>query len=116
MNSLIKSVTWILGIVLLIIGIIGFVNAPVLGIFEVNTIHNIVHILSGVIAIIAVSSSESAARLYLIIFGIVYGLVTIVGFVNGGDIFGLFTANQADNYLHAAITLVCLGVGFGGKK
>jgi len=116
MNSLVKTVTWILGIVLLVVGIIGFVNAPVLGIFQVDTVHNIIHILSGIIAIIAVSSSESAARMYLIVFGIVYALVTIVGFVNGGNILGIFMVNQADNYLHAAIAIVSLGVGFGSKK
>jgi hypothetical protein len=116
MNSLVKSLTWILGIVLLLVGILGFVNNPILGIFEVDTIHNSIHILSGVIALIAVSSGESMARLYLIVFGIVYGLVTILGFMNGGNVLGLIMVNQADNYLHAAISIVCLGVGFGSKK
>ncbi len=116
MSSLVKSLTWILGIVLLLVGILGFVNSPVLGIFQVDTVHNAVHILSGLIALIAVSSGESYARLYLIVFGVIYGLVTILGFVNNGNILGLFTVNQADNYLHAAIAIVCLGVGFGSKK
>lgn len=116
MTSLVKNVTWLLGIVLVAVGLLGFVNDPVLGLFEVDLVHNLVHLLSGIVAIIAVSSGESYARLYLIIFGIVYGIVTVVGFVNGGDILGLFTVNQADNYLHAAIALVCLAVGFGGSK
>ncbi len=116
MSSMVKSVTWILGIVLLIIGILGFIlPSPLLGLFDVNTTHNIIHILSGIVGLIAVSSSESYARLYLIVFGIVYGLVAILGFMSG-DVLGLFTANTADNYLHAAIAIVCLGVGFGGKK
>lgn len=117
MNSLVKTLTWILGIVLLLVGILGFIlPSPLLGLFEVDMVHNIVHILSGVIAIIAVSTSESYARLFLIVFGIVYGLVTILGFTMGGDILGLFHANTADNYLHAAIAIACLGVGFGSKK
>lgn len=116
MSSLVKTVTWLLGIVLLLVGLLGFVNDPVLGLFEVDTVHNWVHILSGVVGLIAVSSGQSYARLYLIVFGIVYALVTVLGFVKGGDILGLFTVNQADNYLHAAIALVCLAVGFGGKK
>jgi len=116
MNSLTKTVTWVLGVVLLLTGLLGFVNDPVLGIFEVDNVHNIVHLLSGIVAILAVSSGESYARLFLIIFGIVYGLVTILGFLNGSSILGLFVINDADNYLHAAIALVCLGVGFGGKK
>ncbi len=116
MNSLTKTVTWVLSVVLILVGLLGFVQDPILGIFEVDNIHNIVHLLSGIVGLLAVSSGESYARLYLIIFGIVYALVTILGFVNGGSILGLFTVNDADNYLHAAIALVCLGVGFGGKK
>ncbi len=116
MSSLVKSVTWILGIVLLLVGLLGFVNNPILGLFEVDTIHNVIHLLSGIVALIAVSSSESYARLYLIVFGIVYALVTILGFMSGTDVLGLFVVNQADNYLHAAIAVVCLAVGFGGKK
>lgn len=117
MNSLVKMLTWILGIVLLLIGILGFIlPSPLFGLFEVDMVHNIVHILSGVVAIIAVSTSESYARLFLIVFGIIYGVVTILGFTMGGDILGLFHANTADNYLHAGISLACLAVGFGSKK
>lgn len=116
MNSLTKNVTWVLGIVLVLIGLAGFFVDGMLFVFEVDTVHNIVHLLSGVVAIAAASSGESYSRMYLIVFGIVYGIVTVVGFVNGGDILGLFTANDADNYLHAAIAVVSLGVGFGSKK
>lgn len=113
---MIKMLTWILGIVLLAIGLLGFVNDPVLGLFEVDTIHNIIHILSGVIAIIAVMSGESYARLFLIVFGVVYGLVAVLGFAMNGDILGIFSTNRADDYLHTAIALACLAVGFGNKK
>ena len=116
MNSLVKPITWILGIVLLLVGILGFVNNPVLGIFQVDTIDNAIHILSGIVGLIAVSSGKSYARLFLIIFGIVYGLVTILGFAMYGNILNIFTVNQADNYLHAAIAVVCLAVGFSSKK
>jgi hypothetical protein len=116
MNSLVKNVTWVLGIVLVAVGALGFFNDPLLGIFEVDPIHNIVHLLSGIVGIAAVATSEKFAKLYLIVFGIIYGVVTVVGFVNAGDILGLFTVNMADNYLHAAIALVALATGFGAKK
>ena len=116
MNSLAKTVTWILGVVLLLVGLIGFVNNPILGIFQTDTIHNAVHILSGVVGLAAASAGASKARLFLIVFGVIYALVTVVGFVNAGDILGLFTTNRADDYLHAAIALVSLGVGFGSKN
>lgn len=116
MTSLTKSVTWILGIVLVLVGVAGFFTNGMLLVFQVDTVHNIVHLLSGVVGIAAAASGDKYSRLYLILFGLVYGLVTVVGFVNAGDILGLFTVNDADNYLHAAIAVVSLGVGFGSKK
>lgn len=115
MQSLVKTVTWLLGIVFVLIGLAGFFVDGTLLVFEVDTVHNIVHLLSGIVALAAVGSGESYARLYLIVFGLVYALVTVLGFVTG-DILGLFSVNDADNYLHAALALVMLGVGFGGGK
>lgn len=115
MTPLVKLVTKILGIVLLLVGIAGFFVDGTLFVFEVDAVHNIVHIVSG-IAALASAGSYGHSRLFLIVFGLVYGLVTILGFAMDGDILGLFRANMEDNYLHAAIAVVCLGVGFGSKK
>jgi hypothetical protein len=115
MSSLVKPLASLLGIVLLLIGIAGFFTEGQLLVFEVDTVHNVVHILSGVIGLWAMKN-YSYARLYLIIFGLVYGVVTIIGFVNGGDILGLFHGNDADNYLHLVIAAACLIVGFGSRK
>lgn len=115
MSLLVKPVTGILGLVLTIVGIAGFFSGGMLLWFQVDTVHNIVHLLSGLVALYCFSSSQSYSRMYLIIFGLVYALVTILGFSMGGDILGLFTANAADNYLHLAIAAVSLIVGFGGK-
>jgi hypothetical protein len=117
MSSLVKQFTWILGVVFILIGVAGFFTGDMLLVFQVSTVHNIVHLLSGIVALLAVSSGDSYARLYLIVFGLVYALVTVLGFVMpGGNILGLFTVNMADNYLHGAIALASLGIGFGGKK
>ncbi len=117
MTSLVKQFTWILGIIFILIGIAGFFSNGMLLWFHVDTVHNVVHLLSGIVALFAVSSGASYARLYLIIFGIVYGIVTVIGFLSAdGTILGLFGVNMADNYLHTAIALACLAVGFGGKK
>jgi hypothetical protein len=114
MNNLVKQFALVLGVVLTLVGIAGFFSGGMLLVFEVNTLHNVIHLLSGLVGLAAASSGTSYARLYLIVFGIVYAAVTVIGFVNGGDILGLFHANDADNYLHAAIALGSLGVGFGG--
>ena len=112
---LVKPLTWILGLVLLLVGVAGFVTGSPLIIFEVNTAHNVVHILSGVVGLWAASSGHAYSRMYLILFGLVYGLVTVLGFATGG-VLNFFTVNMADNYLHLAIAAVCLVVGFGSKK
>lgn len=117
MNNLVKQVTLLFGVVLTLVGIAGFFAGDMLLVFEVNTMHNVIHLLSGVVALIAAGAGTSYARLYLIVFGLVYGLVTVLGFAMNGEVLGLFHANAADNYLHLAIAVVCLGVGFGaGNK
>jgi hypothetical protein len=117
MSKYTTSLTWILGIVLTVVGVAGFfVQGGMLLFFEVDTTHNVVHLLSGVVALLAVKKSEAYATLYLKVFGAVYALVTVVGFAMGGDILGLFHVNVADNYLHAAIAIASLAVGFSGKK
>jgi hypothetical protein len=116
MFSLTKTVTRILGLALILVGVAGFFVDDMLLVFQVSTVFNVFHLLVGVIAIAAASSGESYSRMFLILAGIVYGIATVIGFVNGGDILGLFQVNDADNYLHAAVAVVALGVGFGGKK
>jgi len=117
MSLLVKPLTGILGLVLTLIGVAGFFMPDgMLLVFEVDTVHNIVHLASGLVALWAFNSSQLYSRWYLIIFGLVYGLVTIIGFTMGGDILGLFHANTADNYLHFGIAAACLIVGFGSGK
>jgi hypothetical protein len=104
------------GIVLLAVGILGFIPGVVtqggllLGIFSVDTLHNLIHIVSGVIGI-ASAGSFKGSKLYFKIFGIVYGIVTILGFVGGGMVLGMMM-NTADNILHLVITAFSLYYGF----
>lgn len=117
-----KTVVLVLGVVLIIAGIAGFIGAltpdgNVLGLFYVGqpgTLHNLIHIVSGVAAL-ASASSEATARLYAKIFGVVYALVTLLGFftASGEKILGLVPINSADNFLHISIAAALLYVGFG---
>ncbi len=115
MSPLVKPLTWILGVVLTLVGVAGFFTGSPLIVFEVNTVHNVVHILSGVVALWAASSGHAYSRMYLIVFGLVYAVVTALGFYSG-NILGLFTVNTPDNYLHLGIAAVSLVVGLGSKK
>ncbi len=116
MSGLVKPLTWLFGVVLVLVGILGFVMNPVLGFFDVNMLHNIVHLASGAAALIAASMSFAAARMYLMVFGLVYLVVALAGFLNITAIIDLLMLNPADNFLHLAIAAVCLVVGFGSKS
>jgi hypothetical protein len=107
-----KTIMYIAGAVFIVLGLLGFVNDPILGIFDVDTMHNIVHLASGILALIFASQGESQARMFALVLGIVYALVTVLGFMTGeGKILGLVSVNGADNYLHLLLTVVFLFVG-----
>jgi len=107
----------ILGIVLLLVGLMGFVlSSPLLGLFGVNTVHNIIHILSGVLGILAgFTMMGKYAKTFNITFGLIYLVVAIVGFAGVGFFTELLVLNGADNVLHLLIAVASLGVGFGAK-
>lgn len=108
-----KSLMMIVGVVFILLGILGFFNDPILGIFDVDALHNIVHLASGILALIFASQGESQARTYALVLGIVYALLTVLGFLAGDDgkILGLVSNNSADNYLHLVLAIVFLVVG-----
>ena len=115
---MVKTAAVLFGVVFLLVGILGFVPAVtkdemLLGIFHVNAAHNVVHLLSGAVALFAGMTSLGAARIYFRIFGLVYGLVAVMGFfVGDGMLLGLISNNTADTWLHVVIAAVSLLLGF----
>ena len=115
---MIKSAAVLFGIVFILVGILGFVpgvtdNQMLLGIFHVNAAHNVVHLLSGAAALFAGMTSAGAARIYFRVFGVIYGLVAVLGFMMGdGMLLGLISNNTADTWLHVVIAAVSLLLGF----
>jgi hypothetical protein len=117
---MVQKLAWVFGIVFLIVGVLGFVPAltpggHLLGIFEVDPLHNVIHLLSGVLALGA-AWAGSYARLYFQVFGIVYAVVAVAGFLQGDTVLGLIATNTADHVLHLAIAAVALWAGFGMKR
>lgn len=98
----------VLGIVFLILGVIGFVF-PMEGLFHLTPIHNVIHIISGIVALF-MSSSEAKSILYAKIFGAVYLLVAILGLFTHEFAGIMFMV--ATNILHFAIAFSSLYVGF----
>jgi hypothetical protein len=107
-----KNIMYVIGVVFILAGLLGFVNDPILGILDVDAIHNIIHIATGVLALVFASQGEAQGRRFFLIFGIVYALVTILGFITGdGKVLGLFVVNMADNVFHLLVTIVFLVIG-----
>jgi uncharacterized membrane protein YphA (DoxX/SURF4 family) len=115
------------GAVLTVAGIIGFfynasfavgadINAsdPVFGLLAVNAWHNIVHILTGVLGLLA---AGYAARTYALGLGLVYLVVAFLGFIDfaSGDlddtILQIIPVNTEDNFLHLALGILGLAAG-----
>jgi Domain of unknown function (DUF4383) len=114
----------VIGATLLVAGIVGFFyNASfgtgdgterdaLLGVLDVNGWHNLVHIASGAIGLL-VAGSYSGSRAYALVFGGVYLVVALLGFLagDGEEIFNLIPVNTEDNLLHLLIGLAGLGAG-----
>lgn len=119
MKPLAVQFSWVLAVVFILVGILGFFPNPLVGegaIFHTDMMHNIVHLASGVVALIVAMTSEKASIMYLYIFGAVYLLVTILGFMmlKGAEsvsLLGLLEINAYDNWLHLVLGVVIFGMG-----
>jgi hypothetical protein len=118
---MLKKIALVFGVVFVAVGLLGFVPAAapeghLLGLFHINPLHNVVHIASGAVALWAGLTNERNAKLYFQIFGVVYALVAVLGFVSGDNpILGLVANNAADTWLHVVIAAVALYLGFAMK-
>jgi hypothetical protein len=108
------------GALLTILGIIGFFYSgsfgspgevgEALGAFDVNGWQNAVHLVTGLVGLVAVGYAARACALGL---GAVYLALALWGFVIGGgeSILGVIPANAADNVFHLLLGLAGLGAG-----
>jgi hypothetical protein len=115
--------------VFLLVGILGFIpgittdydtmqfaghesQAKLLGIFQVSILHNIVHILFGVVGF-ALARTAANARLYLIGGGAVYLVLWLYGLVVGQESGANFVpVNSADDWLHFVLGVGMIALGF----
>jgi hypothetical protein len=116
-TSLVVTYARVLGIALTLAGILGFfVNTDqdtvdqLLGL-DVNLTHNIVHLATGVLGLVAGFALLTWARTYALVFGIVYTALGVWGLFEGDtfDPLGIFgNVNMADTVLH--LVLGVLGI------
>jgi hypothetical protein len=125
-TSVNQKVAYVFGAVFLLVGILGwFVShghsfadrdgGSLLG-FQVNPLHNIVHLLVGIVLIVGARGGLSAARAANTAVGAVYLVVGIVGLFILNSSANILALNGADNVLHLVSGLALLGAGLFADK
>lgn len=78
-----KTIAMIIGVVFILVGLVGFVSHDFLG-THLSTSHNLIHLISGAVSLyLGLRGSLSAARLFCFVFGAVYLLLGVAGFLLG---------------------------------
>jgi len=112
-----RIVALAIGIVFLIVGVVGLIfdttSGSVFG-FDVDLVHNLVHLLTGILGLAAAFTGWS--RRFNQIFGVIYLLVGLAGLVPAlyfsQRLLGLMHVNAADNVLHLVVGLGAAAIGF----
>ncbi len=116
-----KTVCKILGVVFLLVGVIGFVKGDLLG-AHLTMAHNVVHLVSGVIALyFGFAGAMSGAKAFCLVFGVVYLGLGILGMAlgSGNDrmwMVGPLHFGQADHGIHILLGVIFLAGGLFTKR
>jgi hypothetical protein len=125
-----RTFALLFGIVFLAVGALGFVpsmvHAPMdghdvsmtqnygdlLGLFPVNLLHNVVHILFGVWGILAYRSL-AGSKSYFRAVAVIYAVLTVLGLLPATNTtFGYIPIYGNDVWLHAVLALVAAYFGW----
>ena len=125
-NSPNRLIATVFGAVYLLVGLVGFaVTAGIsffsteganLIIFEVNPLHNVIHLAIGAALLYAGLKNVQLARTVNAGVGAVYLLVGILGLFLLSSPLNIIALNGADNVLHLASAVLLLGVGLSMDK
>ena len=115
-DSIQKVYAMVVGAVLVLLGLLGFVQAPILGIFGVNMAQNILHLVGGALGLWL--GYSGSGKNYNMGLGIVAAVVAVLGLVppTATLLESIFAINPAITWLHAGVAVVSLGVAFGVKE
>lgn len=111
------------GVVLLLAGAVGFLNTSLVGTSEnallrTDTVHNLVHVLTGLVALTIAFGTKGTQQVNAVIgFGVLYVIIFVAVLVSP-NLFGLFSvsANAPIHLIHAAVAVVSLGVGLMARS
>jgi hypothetical protein len=122
----------VFGVVFILVGLAGLFASPppagapplavehghglALGLFAVNTLHNVVHLFFGVLGLAASRGLFLSARAYFQLVAVSYTLLALMGLIPATQTtFGLVPIWGADVWLHAALAAVAAYFGFGAR-
>jgi hypothetical protein len=119
-RSMVQAVAFVFGAIYLVAGILGFfpplggsdtlTNHALLGIFEVNLLHNLVHVLIGIGGLAAVSSVANS-KTFCQVVGVILLLLGLIG-IGANNPFGLLYIGGPDIPLHLVTGAVLAYFGF----
>ena len=127
-GSRVQAASALVGAVFLLVGVLGFVpgittpydgleaaghdsHAELLGLFQVSTLHNVVHLLFGVAGMV-LARTRSAARGFLVGGGVVYLVLSLYGsVVDQQSQANVVPLNTADNWLHLVLGIGTIALG-----
>jgi hypothetical protein len=132
---MIRKFALIFGILYLLVGVLGFIPGAndhshagmpelavessygrLMGLFPVNALHNIVHMLIGAWGLLS-SKSVPASRTFGKSLAVFYGLLAIMGLIPGlNTMFGLVPIFGHDVWLHALSAIVAGYFGFVARE
>ncbi|HKS08653.1 MAG TPA: DUF4383 domain-containing protein [Pyrinomonadaceae bacterium] len=116
-----KTICKILGVVFLLVGVAGFAAPRLLG-AHLTPPHNVVHIVSGVIALyFGFAGTLSGAKAFSLVFGIVYLALGILGLALGAPpermwMVGPLHFGTADHAIHILLGVLFLAGGLFTKR
>jgi len=116
-----KQIATILGGILIVAGLVGFAAPGLMG-MHLSPVHNLIHLVSGALALcFGLAGSLSAAKTFCTLFGLVYGLLGVLGFILAGP-GGMwtisvpeFTLGTMDHIIHVILGGLFLFAGFYQK-
>ncbi|RBY75532.1 DUF4383 domain-containing protein [Geodermatophilus sp. TF02-6] len=117
-----QTLSLVFGVVYLLVGLAGFFvtggnffgmdhSHSLLG-FHVNGLHNVAHVLVGVLGIV-LSRTLAGARTYGWLLGVAYGALFVYGLFAAGESWDVLNINAADNVLHILSAIVGFGIALG---
>ena len=118
-SSLAKWWIAIAGVVLVAVGLLGFISNPIVGssdgaLLPTDALHNVVHLVTGLLALyIAYGMSGAGVASGVLGFGVLYAVIFVAVLLSPNR-FGLFSvpANAAIHVVHGALAVVSLAVGY----